>query len=106
MYDEFAKALVEKVAAFKLGNGFDAGVTHGPLIHGAGVDKVERHVKSAVASGAKVLIGGKRAVVPGNEGGAFFEPTGPSPCLLHHRHPANRTSRFSFFQYSATWHLA
>ncbi|KAK4703925.1 hypothetical protein P7C70_g2299, partial [Phenoliferia sp. Uapishka_3] len=85
IYDTFAEQLVKKVAAFKIGNGFDAGVTHGPLIHNAGVDKVDRHVKDAVKNGAKVLIGGKKAVVEGNEGGAWYEPTVLSdmaPCLI------------------------
>lgn len=66
----------------QVGNGFDAGVTHGPLIHNAGVDKVDRHVKDAVKNGAKVLIGGKRAVVAGNEGGAWYEPTGTLVCSI------------------------
>ncbi|KAL8278439.1 hypothetical protein RQP46_009129 [Phenoliferia psychrophenolica] len=85
IYDTFAEQLVKKVAAFKIGNGFDAGVTHGPLIHNAGVDKVDRHVKDAVKNGAKILIGGKKAVVEGNEGGAWYEPTVLSdmaPCLI------------------------
>lgn len=43
--------------------------THGPLIHGAAVDKVERHVEDAVSRGASVLVGGKR--LEGN----FFAPT-------------------------------
>ncbi|KAM0751537.1 succinic semialdehyde dehydrogenase [Meredithblackwellia eburnea MCA 4105] len=86
VYQEFADQLVKKVKAFKLGNGFDEGVTHGPIIHNAGVDKVERHVKNAVENGAKILAGGKRAVVPGNENGSWFEPTVLSdmaPCLIN-----------------------
>lgn len=43
--------------------------THGPLIHGRAVQKVEDHVNDAVQRGAKVLVGGKR--MQGN----FFEPT-------------------------------
>ena len=41
MYDQFAEMLVEKVKAFKVGPGFDEGVTHGPLIHMRQADKVQ-----------------------------------------------------------------
>lgn len=75
VYDKFAELLVAKVRAFKLGNGFDPATTHGPLIHDAAVSKSEKHVQDAVARGAKVLVGGKRANLPGMEQGSFFEPT-------------------------------
>jgi succinate-semialdehyde dehydrogenase/glutarate-semialdehyde dehydrogenase len=57
IYDKFAKRLVEEVAKFKVGDGRDASVTHGPLT--TGTAKVEEHIKDAVGKGAKVLIGGK-----------------------------------------------
>ncbi|WWC87224.1 uncharacterized protein L201_002112 [Kwoniella dendrophila CBS 6074] len=60
IYDKFSEALAEKVAQFKVGSGFDDGVTHGPLIHARQADKVDEHVKDAVSKGAKVLVGGKR----------------------------------------------
>ncbi|WVW78751.1 hypothetical protein I302_100712 [Kwoniella bestiolae CBS 10118] len=60
IYDKFAKALAEKVAQFKVGPGFDEGVTHGPLIHMRQADKVDEHVQDAVSKGAKILVGGKR----------------------------------------------
>ena len=43
----------------------------GPLIEAAAIDKVETHVRDAVALGAKVLLGGSRHA----RGGLFFEPT-------------------------------
>ncbi|WVR04420.1 hypothetical protein IAU60_001422 [Kwoniella sp. DSM 27419] len=60
IYDKFAKALAEKVGQFKVGCGFDEGVTHGPLIHARQADKVDEHVQDAVSKGAKILVGGKR----------------------------------------------
>ncbi|KAK8846753.1 hypothetical protein IAR55_005841 [Kwoniella newhampshirensis] len=60
VYDEFADLLAKKVGEFKVGPGFDEGVTHGPLIHKRQADKVEEHVQDAVSKGAKVLVGGKR----------------------------------------------
>ena len=46
--------------------------THGPLIHGKAVEKVEAHVKDAVSKGAKVLVGGERLEANGPN---FFAPT-------------------------------
>ncbi|KAK9709064.1 hypothetical protein K7432_009279 [Basidiobolus ranarum] len=69
VYDEFAKKLVERVKKFKVGHGFEDGVTHGPLISEAAVEKVKRHVDDAVSKGATVAQGGKH--IKGN----FYEPT-------------------------------
>jgi len=71
IHDEFVEKLAAKVAALKVGSGFDDGVVQGPLIDMAAVEKVEEHVADAVAGGAKILTGGKRHA----KGGSFFEPT-------------------------------
>ena len=71
VYDAFAKKLTEKVAAMKVGDGFDAGVNAGPLITGKALEKVEEHIADAVSKGAKVALGGK----PDERGGLFFQPT-------------------------------
>ncbi|WP_343628019.1 NAD-dependent succinate-semialdehyde dehydrogenase [Roseateles sp.] len=69
VYDAFIAKLAEKVATLKVGNGFEAGVTQGPLIDDAALAKVERHVADAVEKGAKVLIGGVKLH------DRFFQPT-------------------------------
>ncbi|MGQ3213599.1 NAD-dependent succinate-semialdehyde dehydrogenase [Shinella sp.] len=71
VYDAFAEKLAKKVAELSVGNGFDKGVTIGPLIEEAAIEKVEAHIADAVSKGATVVAGGKR--VEGN--GTFFEPT-------------------------------
>jgi succinate-semialdehyde dehydrogenase / glutarate-semialdehyde dehydrogenase len=71
VYEEFAKKLAVKVAQLKVGVGTEDGVTQGPLIDGAAIEKVEFHVADAVAKGATVIQGGKRHAL----GGTFFEPT-------------------------------
>jgi succinate-semialdehyde dehydrogenase/glutarate-semialdehyde dehydrogenase len=71
VYDAFAEKLAAKVAQFKVGAGVEPGVTIGPLIEPAAVEKVKAHVSDAVSKGAKVLLGGK----PHARGGLFFEPT-------------------------------
>jgi succinate-semialdehyde dehydrogenase/glutarate-semialdehyde dehydrogenase len=69
VYDQFVAKFSAKVKVLKVGNGFEEGVTQGPLIEDAAVDKVKRHVADAVAKGGKVLTGGKQLA------GQFFEPT-------------------------------
>ena len=71
VYDKFAAKLAEKIKAFKVGRGTEAGVTMGPLIDANGLAKVEEHVADAVSKGAKVILGGKRHEL----GGLFYEPT-------------------------------
>jgi succinate-semialdehyde dehydrogenase/glutarate-semialdehyde dehydrogenase len=69
VYEEFVAKFAAKVKTAKVGNGFEDGVNQGPLIEQAALQKVERHVKDAVAKGARLLVGGNRLT------GQFFEPT-------------------------------
>ncbi|OYU87478.1 MAG: succinate-semialdehyde dehydrogenase (NADP(+)) [Bradyrhizobiaceae bacterium PARB1] len=71
IYDQFVEKLSKKVAAMKIGDGTEQGVTQGPLINMESVEKVERHIADAVKGGAMVVTGGKRHAL----GGTFFEPT-------------------------------
>ena len=71
VYDEFAEKLTEAVKGLKVGFGLEEGVTQGPLIEVAALDKVEEHVADAVAKGAKVAVGGARHEL----GGTFYQPT-------------------------------
>jgi succinate-semialdehyde dehydrogenase/glutarate-semialdehyde dehydrogenase len=88
VYDRFAAKLAEKIRAFKVGTGTEAGVTIGPLIDAQGLAKVEEHVADAVKKGAKVVLGGKRHAL----GGRFFEPT-----LLTEVTPEMKVSREETF---------
>ena len=71
VYDAFVAKLADAVGKLKVGNGFDEGVTTGPLINPAAIDKVEEHIADAVKKGGKIILGGKRHAL----GGTFFEPT-------------------------------
>jgi succinate-semialdehyde dehydrogenase / glutarate-semialdehyde dehydrogenase len=71
VYDEFARKLTDKVKQFKVGPGIESGVTVGPLIEPAAIEKVEQHVADALQKGAKVVLGGQRHAL----GGLFFQPT-------------------------------
>src|SRR5262249_13772033 len=67
--DDFTKKLTAKMAALKMGNGLDDGVSLGPLVNAEGRDKVVELVDDAVKKGAKILTGGKKPDGPG-----FFYP--------------------------------
>ena len=71
VHDAFAEALAAKMATLKLGAGNDPGVTQGPLINQAAVEKVEAQIADAVAKGARVESGGTRLAAQSN----FFTPT-------------------------------
>ena len=71
VYEEFALKLSTAVGKLKVGEGIKEGVTTGPLINAAAVEKVQSHLIDAIAKGASVIAGGKVHDLGGN----FFEPT-------------------------------
>ena len=71
VHDEFVKKLGERIASFKVGNGFSENVTIGPLITDKALEKVEEHLKDAMEKGATLVTGGNRL----EETGHFFAPT-------------------------------
>jgi len=71
IYDEFSKKLTEAVAALKVGPGDQPGVQIGPLIDQHAIEKVEKMVAEALASGASALTGGKKHAA----GAQFYTPT-------------------------------
>lgn len=71
VFDEFAKKLALRVSQLKVGFGTEDGVTQGPLIDEAAIEKIEIHVADAISKGASLITGGKRHML----GGTFFEPT-------------------------------
>jgi succinate-semialdehyde dehydrogenase/glutarate-semialdehyde dehydrogenase len=84
----------------------DEGVTQGPLIDQAAVNKIEEHIANAMAKGGKLAAGGKRHVL----GQTFFEPT----IILDATHdmlvvrekpsvPSRRCSVFARTKKSSAW---
>src|SRR6201999_893299 len=71
VYGAFAEKLAIEVKKMKVGPGTEEGVTTGPLINEAAVEKVEEHVADALKHGARIVLGGKRH----GRGGNFYEPT-------------------------------
>jgi lactaldehyde dehydrogenase/glycolaldehyde dehydrogenase len=75
VYDQFLERYVALAKRLKLGDPFDAATDVGPKITLAELEKIEKMVATARAQGAQVVTGGKRAEVPGFEGGFWYEPT-------------------------------
>jgi succinate-semialdehyde dehydrogenase/glutarate-semialdehyde dehydrogenase len=71
VYDAFAQKLSAAVQKLAIGDGLKTGTTTGPLINESAVEKVQEHIADVLASGGKILTGGKRHAL----GGTFFEPT-------------------------------
>lgn len=71
VYDKYLDKLSAAVAAMKVGNGMDEGVTIGPLINDKAIEKVDRLVTSAKSQGAKPALGGD----PSELGGTFYTPS-------------------------------
>lgn len=71
VHDAFVEKFADAVRAIKVGNGLEAGVSQGPLIDVPALEKAEKHVADALAKGATLVTGGKRAA----QGGTFYEPT-------------------------------
>ncbi len=68
VYGDFLDALTPKVAALTVGNQLDEGVKVGPMVREKEAIRVDEWVREAVASGARVVTGGRRQ-------GAIYAPT-------------------------------
>lgn len=72
VFEPFVERLVRKVQQLRLGRGDDPNTDIGPMIRPRQVDVIAAQLQAAVASGAKILCGGKRRA---DLGPCFFEPT-------------------------------
>ena len=73
--DRFVTELAARVEKLRAGNGLEEGITAGPLIDEAAMEKMEAHVSDATSKGASVAVGGHRLSGPGYDEGTFFAPT-------------------------------
>jgi succinate-semialdehyde dehydrogenase/glutarate-semialdehyde dehydrogenase len=70
VYEAFAAKLASRVADMKVGPGTDEGVAIGPMINGAAIEKIKRHVADALEKGARIIA--QRDTVP--EGKQYARP--------------------------------
>ena len=73
LHDAFVEGFVERASKIKLGDGLDPDVGMGPLINGGRLGTIDGIVQSAVAEGAVLVLGGKRAA--GFNEGHFYSAT-------------------------------
>ncbi len=69
--EQFSAKLAAAMAAVKVGDGRQDGVSCGPMINQTAIDDIDGLVRSAVGAGASVLTGGGPVDGPG----FFYEPT-------------------------------
>ncbi|MDW3219417.1 MAG: NAD-dependent succinate-semialdehyde dehydrogenase [Acidimicrobiales bacterium] len=86
--DAFTEKLAAAMGELKVGNGFDADVSCGPMINPAAIDSIGSLVTAAVDGGASVAVGGHVLDGPGY----FYEPT-----VLHGVDPTAPITREEIF---------
>ncbi len=76
IYGAFMERVLPRIAAIRQGDPLDPTTQMGPQVSRAQLEKIESYVKIGREEGARVLIGGARAYLPGDlADGYFFEPT-------------------------------
>ena len=71
IHDAFVKGLTERMAALRVGAGYEDGVQLGPVINVAALERIHGLVKDATGRGARATTGG----APLDQAGYFFPPT-------------------------------
>jgi aldehyde dehydrogenase (NAD+) len=74
VYKRFLKMFVDATSRLRLGNGLFHDTDVGPLVSRAQMQKVLRYIKAGRAEGARLAVGGKRAVKGDLRKGYFIEP--------------------------------
>src|SRR5437763_11759965 len=72
---EFRERITHVAETRKVGYGLDAGVELGSIITPESKQRVESLIGKGVSEGAKVLVDGRNASIPGYERGNFVRPT-------------------------------
>jgi succinate-semialdehyde dehydrogenase/glutarate-semialdehyde dehydrogenase len=75
VHERFVDKLAARVGALKVGPASWPQAEIGPMINARAVDKIERHVKDAIAQGAKAVVGGHRVKSEIASGPNYYAPT-------------------------------
>ncbi|WP_054304394.1 NAD-dependent succinate-semialdehyde dehydrogenase [Gemmobacter sp. LW-1] len=73
LHDAFVEGFVARAAKIRLGDGLDPETGMGPLINARRLTEIDAVVQEAVAAGATLAHGGRRA--PEHNSGFFYQPT-------------------------------
>ena len=72
---EFRERITQVAESRKVGYGVDPGVEMGPVITPESKQRIESLIGKGVNEGARVLVDGRKASIPGYERGNFVRPT-------------------------------
>lgn len=75
IYDKFVEKFVPAVQSIKVGDPMDPDSQMGPKVNQREIENIDKLVKESIAQGAQLVCGGVRAIVPGFEGGCWYQPT-------------------------------
>lgn len=75
IYERFASELTKRAAELRVGSGLDEGVSIGPLIDDAAVEKMSEHVDDALAKGGRLRTGGRLIDLGVGWSKRFYAPT-------------------------------
>ncbi len=71
----FRDAIANAASSIRVGNGLESGVQMGPVISKESKQRVETLIGTGVSEGAKAVVDGRNAKIPGYEAGNFVAPT-------------------------------
>jgi malonate-semialdehyde dehydrogenase (acetylating)/methylmalonate-semialdehyde dehydrogenase len=88
----FTQQISDAAASRKIGYGLDKGTEMGPVISAESRTRIEGLIAQGIAAGAKPLVDGRNAAVPGYDRGNFLKPT-----VLADVDPAGELARTEVF---------
>ncbi|GCE45360.1 malonate-semialdehyde dehydrogenase (acetylating)/methylmalonate-semialdehyde dehydrogenase [Thermosporothrix hazakensis] len=88
----FTERIAEAAHTRKVGYGLDPAVEMGPVITSESKQRIESLIQSGVQEGAKPLVDGRNAAIPGYENGYFVRPT-----ILDEVNPEGNLARTEIF---------
>jgi len=71
----FTQAMAEAAVSRRVGYGLDEGVEMGPVIRAENKTRIEQLIQTGMEEGAKLVVDGRTARIPGYEQGYFLKPT-------------------------------
>jgi len=75
LHDRFMDVLVARAQELTVGYQLDPRTRIGPVVNATQKQSIERYVEIGKKEGARLLLGGEPATVPGFEGGFYVRPT-------------------------------
>ncbi len=75
IYEKFKKDFIDRVSKLKIGNPLNSNSDVGALVSKNHLEKVKSYIDNAEQEEGKILYGGEKVKVPGNENGYYLQPT-------------------------------